>query len=131
MRYCDFSISPIWRPKWLLNERRKLRGYWTKVYQIFTRCRKDFKNASIRLAILLSVVERDSQEGKRVADFGQFLPICRLKLVAMATSLGRSRNEYQIEHLYIVMSTNPENLLKVALVGSEICLFQAVVKKER
>jgi len=28
------------------------------------------------------------------------------------------------------MSTNPENLLNVALVGSEICLFQAVVKKK-
>jgi len=28
------------------------------------------------------------------------------------------------------MSTNPENLVKIALVGSEISLLQAIVKKE-
>ena len=57
-----------------------------------------------------------------------FLPIWRLKLVAMATSLERSRNEYQIEHLQ-PMSISRENLVKIGLVVSEISLLQAIVKK--
>jgi len=68
-----------------------------------------------------------SQEGRRVADFGRFWPIWRLKLVAMATSLERSRKEYQIEQVH-PLSTNPENLVKVGLVGSVISLLH--LKKE-
>ena len=96
------------------------------------RCREDISgvNAFIRFATLPSVVERESQEGRHVADFGRFRPISHLKLVVMATSLDRSRNQYQIEHLQrqCHMSTNPENLVKIGLVVSKISLLQAIVK---
>jgi len=71
-------------------------------------------------------MEYECQEGKRVADFA-------LKLVAMATSLDQSGNQYQIEHLHQVtnMSTIPENLVKIGLVVSEISLLQAIVKKKK
>jgi len=36
-----------------------------------------------------------------------------------------------ILNIYTNMSTNPENLVKIALAGSEISLLQAIVKKER
>jgi len=51
----------------------------------------------------------------------------------MATSLDRSRNQYQIEHLqmYTNTYTTPEKLTKIGLVVSEISLLQAIVKKEK
>jgi len=53
-----------------------------------------------------------------------------LKLVAMATSLNQSGNQYQIEHLHQHVY-HPDNLVKIDLVVSEISLLQAIVKKER
>jgi len=129
--YGDFSISLIWRLKWLPNECRKLQGWWTKVHQIFTQCREDVSgvNASIRFAILPSVVECEFQEWRRVADFGRYLPIWRLKLVAMAMS--RSRNEYQTEHLY-------EHVYKLCKFGKfrsgrfwDLCSKRSLRKKDK
>jgi len=47
----------------------------------------------------------------------------------MATSLDRSGNQYQIEHLHQHVY-HPENLAKIGLAVSEISLLQAIVKKE-
>jgi len=58
----------------------------------------------------------------------RFWPISRLKLVAMATSLDRSGNQYQIEHLHQHVY-HPENLVVIDLVVSLISLLQAIVKK--
>jgi len=52
-------------------------------------------------------------------------------LVAVATSLERSRNEYQIEHLHQDFYTSSENLVKIGLIGSEISLPQRAVKEEK
>jgi len=48
----------------------------------------------------------------------------------MATSLDRSGNQYQIEHLHQHVY-HPENLVKIGLVVSEISLLQAIVKKQK
>ena len=47
----------------------------------------------------------------------------------MATSLDRSGNQYQVEHLHQYVY-QPTNLVKIGLVVSEISLLQAIVKKE-
>jgi len=58
-------------------------------------------------------------------------PIWRLKLVAMAMSLGLSDQETNTRlDIYSHRSTNPENLVKIALVVCEISLLQSIVKKE-
>jgi len=36
-----------------------------------------------------------------------------------------------VQYIYTSMSTNPENLVKIGLVVSEISLLQAIVKKEK
>ena len=41
------------------------------------------------------------------------------------------RNQYQTEHLHQNVYTTSENLVKIGLVVSDICLLQAIVKKER
>ena len=44
--------------------------------------------------------------------------------------LERSLNQYRL-NIYTNMSTNPENLVTIGLVVSEISLLQATVKKEK
>jgi len=94
----------------------------------FMQCRKT-SAVLIRFAILPSVVECESQEGKHVVDFGRFSSIWRLKLVVMATSLEDPETN-TLSNIYSNMSINPENLVKIGLVGSAISLLQAIVKKE-
>jgi len=53
----------------------------------------------------------------------------RLKLVAMSTSLS-NRETNTRSNIYSHMPTNPENLVKIGLVGSEISLLQAIIKKD-
>jgi len=51
------------------------------------------------------------------------LPISRLKLVAITTSLDRSGNQSTGQNIYTNMSTTPENLVKIGPVVSEISLL--------
>ena len=112
----DFQNVEILGVEWVkrvkVRHRAKLRGdcsnrCWdmansgvsgTEVQQVFTRCREDIRgvNASLHLlcypAILCGISVR------RRNAFSPISPIWRLELVAMTTSLKRSRNEYQIEH---------------------------------
>jgi len=94
----------------------------------FTRYGEDIRgvNASIRFAILPSVVECESQEGRRFIDFGRFGTLSWLLCVALTDRETNTRM-----NIYSRMSTNPENLVKIGLVGSEISLLQAIVKKQK
>jgi len=70
------TISPIWRVNvngcQMITVDSGVSG--PKFRKFFTRCRQDIigVNASIRFPILLSLVVCESQEGRRVADFGRF-----------------------------------------------------------
>jgi len=79
LRYSDFSISPIWRLKWLPNDHCKLRGEWTKVNQIFTRCREDIR-VSKRPSASPSCYRLWNASPRRKA-FGRFRQFWRLKSV--------------------------------------------------
>jgi len=56
------------------NHHHKLRSWWTKVYQVFIRCRPDFcaVNTPMPFPILPSIVECESQKERHVGDFDGF-----------------------------------------------------------
>ena len=58
-----------------------------------------------------------------------FPPIWRLKLVAVARSLSDRETNTRL-NIYSHMSTNPENLVKIGEVCSEISLLRAIVRKK-
>jgi len=94
---------------------------------MFMRCRKDIMgvNESIRFPILPSLVKCDSQERRRVADFGRFGVYNWLPWQHPLTDCQTNTRL----NIYRCMSTKPENLMKIGLVGSESSLVQ--FKKRR
>ena len=114
------TISRIW----CINSRQTINVNSEVSGPKFTKCLHDVKG------LLLSyLVIRCGMRVSRRKACRRFRPISRLKLVAMETSLDRSGNQYQIEHL-TNMSTIPENLVKIGLAVFEISLLQAIVKEE-
>jgi len=92
----------------------------------FIRCRQDYYavNAPIRFPILPSVVECESQKEDVWPISADFAP-------KIGCHGNVPRNQYQTEHLHQNVYTTSENLVKIGLVVSDICLLQAIVKKER
>jgi len=110
----------------LPNERRKLRG-------------------GLKFTKFLSDVERTSRVSTRPSALPSCHPLWNAsvknegtspisadlepKSVAMATSVERSRNKYKIEHLQPRVCQSWK--FGIGLLGSEISLLQAIIKKKK
>ena len=84
---------------------------------------------SMRPSAVPSLVECESQEGRCFADFADLAP--KIDCHGNVPWAIAKRISDWTSTATCLLSTNPENLVKIGLVNSEISLLQAIVKKER